>query len=128
MAKHGDIKIDFTGIAQSITDIVKATTARLGPFGDMLNERERQVEKWGEQHHPDGTGAGYNLPRDVNRMECDHAFAAGEGTWRHILLEEVYEALAEEDVEKLRAELVQVGAVAAAWIEDIDSREERSDG
>ncbi|MEY9934267.1 hypothetical protein ABH926_008932 [Catenulispora sp. GP43] len=39
-----------------------------------------------------------------------------------MLLEEVYEALAEVDPAALRAELVQVAAVAAAWVEDIDSR------
>lgn len=42
-----------------------------------------------------------------------------------MLLEEVFEAMAEDGPSALRTELVQVAvvaAVAAAWIEDIDSR------
>lgn len=42
--------------------------------------------------------------------------------WRHILDEEVAEALAETDPERLRAELVQVAAVAVQWIEALDRR------
>jgi hypothetical protein len=41
-------------------------------------------------------------------------------TWAHILTEEFYEALAEADPEKLREELVQVAAVAVAWVECLD--------
>jgi len=48
-------------------------------------------------------------------------------TWEMILLEEVWEALAETDPVKLRAELIQVAAVAVAWVEDIDSRHEALD-
>lgn len=39
-----------------------------------------------------------------------------------MLLEEVAEAFAESDDARLRAELVQVAAVAQAWIESIDRR------
>ncbi len=42
--------------------------------------------------------------------------------WRDILLEEVFEALAEEEPKELRKELVQVAAVAAQWVEAIDRR------
>jgi hypothetical protein len=42
--------------------------------------------------------------------------------WVDILEEEVAEAAAESDPAKLRAELVQVAAVAVAWIEAIDRR------
>jgi hypothetical protein len=41
-------------------------------------------------------------------------------TWADILEEEIAEALAESDPVKLRAELVQSGAVIVAWIEAID--------
>jgi hypothetical protein len=46
----------------------------------------------------------------------------GTTTWKHILREEFLEAMAEEDPEQLREELVQVAAVAVAWIEAIDRR------
>jgi hypothetical protein len=92
-------------------------------LGDVLTERERQDEEWGEQNHPDGTGGpGTGHVRTAGRRACDVATSLGNLTWRHILHEEVVEAFAERDPEKLRAELVQVAAVAAAWIEAIDRR------
>jgi hypothetical protein len=52
----------------------------------------------------------------------DAAAEAGVVTWRDILHEEVCEAFAETDPEALRAELVQVAAVAVKWVEAIDRR------
>lgn len=98
---------------------------------DIGTEREAQFKKWGPQHHPDGTGpdgldlvSHHDFPtlRDIYREMCDVAAEHGAVTWRHILLEEVFEGLAEEDPAALRKELIQVAAVAAAWVEDIDSR------
>lgn len=100
-------------------------TGALSDTGRVLDlvyaERVRQVEKWGEQNHPDGT---HHSPihADMVRRDCERAFRDGRGTWRHILSEEVAEAYAETDPEKLRAELVQVAAVAVAWVEAIDRR------
>jgi hypothetical protein len=104
---------------------------------DVATERARQDEKWGAQNHPDGTGPG-TLPLraladlDVQRSArwlaerakslTDTRFRAGDGTWRDILLEEVFEALAEDNPERLRTELVQVAAVAQQWAEAIDRR------
>lgn len=89
---------------------------------EILNERDRQDRKWGEQNHPNGTGSHSRELADQARDECDDAFKAGQGTWRHVLLEEVYEAFAESDPRRLREELVQVAAVATAWVEAIDRR------
>jgi hypothetical protein len=69
-----------------------ATTMRV--LDEVQDERRRQDAKWGEQNHPDGT----------------------------IALEEVFEALVETDPAKLRDELLQVAAVAVAWVEAIDRR------
>ena len=86
-------------------------------------ERERQFVKWGPQHHPDGTSAArYAATRENSRTWCDSQASKGEVTWLDILREEFYEAAAEGDVKRLRKELVQVAAVASAWVEDIDSR------
>lgn len=91
---------------------------------DVRAERYAQDAKWGQQNHPDGTGP--TIPTlnraDYARRECDYAHQHGVGTWRHILEEEHAEALAERDPEKLRAELIQVAAVAVAWVEAIDRR------
>jgi len=90
-------------------------------LSEVADERARQQYKWGEQNHPNGTGAKSDSWAANNaRIETDTAFADGAGTWRHILNEEVAEAFAESDVCKLRTELIQVAAVACAWVEAID--------
>jgi hypothetical protein len=101
---------------------------------DIGAERARQFAKWGPQHHENGTGpasvvdiAGMQftpaLLEQWFRQQCDRKFRAGTGTWLDILLEEVFEAAAEGSPMRLAAELTQVAAVAAAWREDIISRE-----
>lgn len=90
---------------------------------EVQDERKRQDAKWGEQNHPNGTGYEfYKRLCDDYRMDYDLQSSSDELTWDTILLEEVYEALSEDDQAKLRAELLQVAAVAVAWIECIDRR------
>ncbi len=92
---------------------------------DLDQERQRQLAKFGDQHHPDGTGLPvHQHAANRYRDAADRNAEAGVLSWRDVLLEEVYEALAEKDAAALRAELVQVSAVCAAWIADLDSREE----
>lgn len=88
----------------------------------IAEERQRQHEQWGRQSHPDGTGEEYAVWADAAREVCDREHRAGTGTWAHILAEEFFEAMAEDDTEKLRKELIQVAAVAVSWVEDIDRR------
>lgn len=92
----------------------------LGVLPEIADERERQDEKWGEQNHPDGTGPGYRAAAFEARQRCDRAARLGLVTYKDILEEEVYEAFAETDVDELRAELIQVAAVAVAWIDKLD--------
>ncbi|RSS92488.1 hypothetical protein EF919_18310 [Streptomyces sp. WAC02707] len=102
------------------------TTPGVRQFAEEVDaERQRQLAKFGDQHHPDGTGyEGSQGHADFWRKRCQDAFADEEGTWGHVLLEEVFEAMAETDPARLRAELIQVAAVCAAWIADLDSRTE----
>ena len=92
----------------------------------ILNERERQLEKWGEQRHADGTGYNNTFYGESFADVADDLrvinYSYVGGVWCWILLEEVFEALAEEDQGKLREELIQAAAVITAWIEDIDTR------
>jgi hypothetical protein len=90
---------------------------------DIAAERAAQDIKWGEQNHRDGTG-GHTLEviAQASREICKHAASNGTVTWKMILQEEVSEAFAETDTARLRAELVQVAATAAAWIQAIDRR------
>lgn len=102
--------------------------ARFAAIGDeIVAERIRQQDKFGEQNCADALpqqlAAIYSA--DVARRLCQAHFADGRGTWLDILCEEVAEAADEAfdgHTKRLRAELVQVAAVAVAWIEAIDRR------
>ena len=93
---------------------------------DVGDERERQEERWGQQNHESSYSASNRLRyrgeaqrwREIN----DARIKEGRLTWDGILLEEVFEALAEGDDALRRAELIQVAAVAVAEIEAIDRR------
>lgn len=105
----------------------QAVNASARVLEELAQERWRQDKKWGEQNHPDGTGPqGFHVHvagvADRYRTECQAAAQAGVVTYRHIFLEEVWEAMAEQDPAKLRTELVQAAAVAVAWVEAIDRR------
>ena len=92
-------------------------------LNEVRAERHAQHARWGEQNHPDGTGGvGSEDVARLRKTACDEAFDNGQGTWRHILAEEVAEAFAESQPGKLRAELIQVAAIAVQWIEAIDRR------
>lgn len=92
-------------------------------LAEIAAERERQDAKWGEQNHPDGTGGTFAHDAvNYARRQCKEAAQSGTITWNLILQEEMWEAFAESDPIKLRAELVQCAAVAVAWIEAIDRR------
>lgn len=111
---------------------------KVDPLLDAVrNERVAQLRKWGEQHHEFRPHDGHpDLDRglmyreqekrykrlfDHQRDPIDHPNGA---TWDVILLEEVYEALAEDDPKKRVEELIQVAAVALAIAEDIEGRDE----
>jgi hypothetical protein len=102
------------------------TTPGLKAFAEAIDtERQAQLAKWGEQHHPDGTGlhpARQKQLADEARALCQRAAREGFLTWSHILMEEVREAMAEENPAALRTELVQCAAVIQAWLWDLDSR------
>lgn len=95
---------------------------RAAIFADIALERLAQDLKWGPQRGLDfGTGRpGDREMAAAAKARCDAM--EGAGNWRDILDEEVCEAFAETDPARVREELVQVAAVCAAWIEDIDRR------
>ncbi|GLZ77095.1 hypothetical protein Afil01_19020 [Actinorhabdospora filicis] len=96
---------------------------RTAALADVRAERARQDELWGEQNHVDGTGMKrHQEALEATRDITDRSAEVGTLTWAEILSEEVAEALAEHDPVKLRAELIQVAAVAVAWVEAIDRR------
>lgn len=104
-------------------------------LSDIADEQVRQLDKWGVQHHQD-TPIGsdglsvfelLHIPAvEMAKATTDDLHRTAQETWADILLEEFCEAVEaaqEESAEHLREELVQVAAVAASWIRDIDTRE-----
>jgi predicted house-cleaning noncanonical NTP pyrophosphatase (MazG superfamily) len=91
-------------------------------LADVADERAAQDRLWGVQEFPDGSGPAYAPRAREAKEECAAAAQRGELTWRHILAEEFFEALAESDAASLRTELVQTAAVAVKWIQSLDRR------
>lgn len=89
---------------------------------DVAAERAAQDRMWGVQEFPDGSGPEFADRADEAKRECAAAWSRGELTWRHVLAEEFFEALAESDAEALRTELVQTAAVAVKWVQSLDRR------
>lgn len=107
------------------------TALDLGPMlstlAEVAEERARQEAMWGEQNHPDAVPgkAPLIMSAATTRAYCDLRHKRGEGSWLDILVEEVAEAAEEAasgNVSALREELVQVAAVAVAWVQAIDRR------
>ncbi|MFD9948807.1 hypothetical protein ACFWYW_46850 [Nonomuraea sp. NPDC059023] len=107
---------------------------------EIRDELARQDATWGQQDHPDLDPRDYDFVtrneyafraqrwKDINeertrttvtpgycRGHSDYVTPHPHTAWDGILLEEVYEALAEPDPDKLYTELVQVEAVARQW-------------
>jgi hypothetical protein len=107
-------------------------------LADIDAELVSQDDRWGPQNHVDGTGPSVwwglvgpaadvrEMARDITEIHA-HETDGLPLTWLDILREEVAEAFAEGDVDTLRAELIQVAAVAAQWVEAIDRREPVTD-
>jgi NTP pyrophosphatase (non-canonical NTP hydrolase) len=92
-------------------------------FHEITNERRRQDQLFGVQDHADGTGhPDYVNAAHTARLTVATLNSFGAITWLSVLTEEVCEAFAETDPDKLREELIQVAAVAVAWAEAIDRR------
>ena len=107
-------------------------------LADVTEERERQDAKWGTDRDIRSVP---EIPCDIGdvliptiteligipseeraKRCCDENFRQGTGSWAHIAVEELAEAVeAKTDAER-RAELVQLAAVVVAWIENLDRR------
>lgn len=100
----------FNGNGPKLSDFV---------IGLVRAERDKNRKRWGVQVMPSGTKVHGDMENEINaklanaRREQD-----GTVTWRSVLVEEVAEACNSEG-KHLEQELVQVAAVACAWIEAI---------
>ena len=116
----------------------ECTTVRV--LKEVFRERVAQFTQYGTNDSlEDGTGpeeewlrgCGVNLDfrtgREIERLfRAQYEYAertkARGLTWMHLVREEVAEAFAEEDPDRLRAELLQVAALCVSWIVSIDKR------
>lgn len=120
-------------------------------LGLVVEERERRRSRWGDGGHPDVGAAHWRmctqrLPLVATAtlrslVEQGKRETSGAG-WLEILVEEVGEARDAAEVgasmstlgeratwrAHLRVELVQVAAVAVAWLEDLERREAAEKG
>lgn len=92
-------------------------TARV--LAEVAKERRRQNAKFPGQSVPSGSNPhAFEALMVQHRDACEQAAKDGTLTWRHILLEEVYEALAATTDEDFEEEMTQVAAVATFAVED----------
>lgn len=91
-------------------------------LADIREERREQDLKWGEQNHPWNLGYPWATLKTAARTKTkvDDLARKHRLDFAGILAEEFYEAIEETDINRARAELIQVAAVAVAAIESID--------
>lgn len=96
------------------------------PLHHIEAECCRQDDRFPDQHLPNGAPENdrevffRNTMRDNAKAATQAAVADGTLTWALLVNEECHEVLAEADPVALRAELVQLAALAVRWIEDLD--------
>lgn len=92
-------------------------------------EREQQMEKWGSQDHPSGTGSEVaDTFANQWKTVCDIKNSLDNDDWATIAAEEFFEVLAETDPDKLLNEVTQLTAVGLAWMENLIDKKQRSEG
>lgn len=118
----GAYRLRIECLGEPTEDRAAKRTRQSRIFADVRAERDAQDAKFGVQDLPNGTGGQFAHVADHYRRACDASFARREGSFRHVFLEEVWEAMAESDPEALRAELIQAIAVGVKWVEAIDRK------
>lgn len=109
-----------------VEDFIRRVEEQVSVLDDVRAELARAKAKFPDQHLPDGTEADVfaKVAAENVRALCQRYAEEGRVTWWHILREEVCEVNAESEWWKLRAELLQVAAVAIRWVEDGDARDD----
>lgn len=110
---------DVTAIAKAYIEAARARPILSGAqismrvVREVLDERDRQEDRWGEQNHP-----------SFDQVLLDRVRASGHiaYTTSHAEAVAASDQAVHSGEEHLREELVQVAAVAVAWIEAIDRR------
>ena len=95
-------------------------------FKKIKIERQRQDTLFGFKDWPDGTCACLKFTEEerLAKETVRYYFPRGNGTWLDLLREEFCEAQAAIDTKSLEEELIQVAALAVAWLEAIQKRKQ----
>lgn len=103
------------------------TTPGMRNFAEEVDaERRRQLEKWGDQRHPILRGPNnQHLFEQLAQAMRETNADPHQICWMTILLEEAYEAGAEQNMAKFREEVVQIAAVCQAILTDLERPETR---
>ena len=101
----------------------------------VREERARQFARYGTNDDlPDGSGpltrwllpytaeGAQTIEGDLREDYEEYEEEAGAPTWVHLLREEMAEAFAEGDPQRLEEELIQVAALAVSWVESLRTR------
>lgn len=120
LTKH----LQTTARAKSPEMLAQDTTNEV--LNAVSAERGRQRRLWGNQRTlPDGIRVPGDYENEINaKLACARREIDGAQTWRSVLVEEVAEVCNATD-SNLETELIQVAAVATAWIEAIRERKGR---
>lgn len=90
-------------------------------------EVREAFQNWGVQNHPSTPDPKHRYTLVMTernaKLQCEKARKNGRLTWAHILVEEVAEAVDAPTPQERIAELVQVAAMAVAWIDSIQRNE-----
>jgi hypothetical protein len=142
MAITPPFTIDVESVLEAVREAVKPiieSAKRHAVAAEILQAHEKAVAKHGRHAHlPDGTGPEEVFDQNravVNERAANWALVCkettdkhthlGTVTWFDILLEEIAEAAEQDDLDALRYELKDAGAVIVSWILAIDERRER---
>lgn len=107
-------------------------------LNEIVQERNHQDRKFGFQVHPclDHTLLNreggctpermcehFEIPTEARaKFLCNNSFKNGQGTFAHIAIEELSEAVSEFNIYTRRAEVIQLASVCVAWVESIDEQ------
>lgn len=95
---------------------------------EIQDEVNRQILLWGsDRDHADVIDDldQYGIIDEYMAKDlCDLAFKEGRGSWGHIFIEEVAEAIGAPTQEHRREELIQVAAVIVTWVKAMDKRKD----
>lgn len=103
---------------------------------EVKAERARQFRQYGTNDDlQDGTGRqarwlkpytgapAFIVERQLRDEYEEYEKTYGAPTWARLVREEIAEAFAESNPVRLRAELLQVAALAVSWVETLDTRD-----